>query len=400
GRVAGAGMDHQPGRLVQHEQVLVLVQHVKRDVLGHRLGLDLGHLGQADGLAALHRVARARRLAVQQGVAGLDPGGQAGTGIFGEQLGQYGIETAAGGLVGDGGLAGGVWGLGHRGAFGMGSGQAKSVAGQATRLSSALPISAGMPSPMALSPRSSFPSALRLVALLVLVALFATGCGRDKKKKDADEGRPVAELYEKGHGYMERGNWAGAETVFRRLVAQYPYGPYTEQALMETAYAQYKAGRHDEAVSTIDRFIRTYPTHRTTTSPPSPTGAACPTPPATRCSCSACGRWVPAAATCPRRGRRTRTSTPSPSATRTAATPPRRASAWSCCATCSPATRWTSRCTTCAAAPGCRPSAAPGTSSRPTRRATTSTTPSPPWPSPTTTWARSSCPRTRSACCA
>jgi outer membrane assembly lipoprotein YfiO len=119
-----------------------------------------------------------------------------------------------------------------------------------------------MSSPMALSPRSSFPVTLRLVALLVLVALLATGCGRNKTKKDADEGRPVAELYEKGHHYMERGNWAGAVQVFKRLVAQYPYGPYTEQAMMETAYAQYKAGRHDEAVSSIDRFIRTYPTHR------------------------------------------------------------------------------------------------------------------------------------------
>ena len=31
---------------------------------------------------------------------------------------------------------------------------------------------------------------------------------------------------------------------------------------METAYAEYKAGKHDDAISTIDRFIRTYPTHR------------------------------------------------------------------------------------------------------------------------------------------
>lgn len=45
-------------------------------------------------------------------------------------------------------------------------------------------------------------------------------------------------------------------------MAQYPYGPYTEQALVETAYAQFKSGKNDEAISTIDRFIRTYPTHR------------------------------------------------------------------------------------------------------------------------------------------
>jgi outer membrane protein assembly factor BamD len=63
---------------------------------------------------------------------------------------------------------------------------------------------------------------------------------------------------------MRHGNWSGAELVFKRLVAQYPYGPYTEQALVETAYAQYKSGKHDDAISSIDRFIRTYPTHRNT----------------------------------------------------------------------------------------------------------------------------------------
>jgi outer membrane protein assembly factor BamD len=32
--------------------------------------------------------------------------------------------------------------------------------------------------------------------------------------------------------------------------------------MIESAYAQYKAGKHDDAVSSVDRFIRTYPTHR------------------------------------------------------------------------------------------------------------------------------------------
>src|SRR5678809_1512143 len=84
------------------------------------------------------------------------------------------------------------------------------------------------------------------------------------KDKDANEGVPVEQLYDKGHGLMTNGNWSGAVAVYKRLVTQYPYGPYTEQALMETAYAQYKSGVNDDAISTIDRFIRTYPTHRNT----------------------------------------------------------------------------------------------------------------------------------------
>ncbi len=103
---------------------------------------------------------------------------------------------------------------------------------------------------------------VRLVALLLVTALFATGCGRNTKDKNPDEGMPVEQLYEKSHKLMQGGNWSGAEASFRRLQAQYPYGPYTEQAMIETAYAQYKAGKHDDAVSSIDRFIRTYPTHR------------------------------------------------------------------------------------------------------------------------------------------
>jgi outer membrane protein assembly factor BamD len=111
-------------------------------------------------------------------------------------------------------------------------------------------------------------SFLRPVLLLLLVAVLGTsGCARLKgmfKSDDANEGVPVAELYQKGHEQVVDGDWSSALTIYKRLVAQYPYGPYTEQALVETAYAQFKSGKNDDAISTIDRFIRTYPTHRNT----------------------------------------------------------------------------------------------------------------------------------------
>ena len=109
-------------------------------------------------------------------------------------------------------------------------------------------------------------SMLRPVLALALVALVAgSGCARVKgmfKDKDKNEGLPVSQLYDKAHANMEQGRWSSASETWRRLIAQYPYGPYTEQALMEQAYAEYKAGKHDDAVSSIDRFIRTYPTHK------------------------------------------------------------------------------------------------------------------------------------------
>lgn len=117
-----------------------------------------------------------------------------------------------------------------------------------------------------LTTRSTLPARttfLRIAGLMLVVAVTGTGCGKFfKKDKDSVEGKPVEEIYEKAHSSMVGGNWDRAEITFRQLIAQYPYGPYTEQALMETAYAQYKAGKMEDTVSTVDRFIRTYPTQR------------------------------------------------------------------------------------------------------------------------------------------
>ena len=104
-----------------------------------------------------------------------------------------------------------------------------------------------------------------LLVLLLIATMAASGCASIKKMwgdEDKNEGQPVAELYDRGHAAMRDERWSGAAEIFGRLIAQYPYGPYTEQAMIETAYAQFKSGKHDDCVSTVDRFIRTYPTHR------------------------------------------------------------------------------------------------------------------------------------------
>jgi len=114
---------------------------------------------------------------------------------------------------------------------------------------------------MPMMPRSAL---LRPVLVLALV-LLVTGCSGIKnmfKDEDKNEGVPVGELYDRAHDAMTKSHWQTANETFGRLIAQYPYGPFTEQALMEQAYAQFKAGKHEDAVASIDRFIRTYPTHR------------------------------------------------------------------------------------------------------------------------------------------
>ena len=51
GRVPRAGVDHQAGRLVNHEKVLVLIDHIERDGFGGEIEGDGRRDAKADHLA-------------------------------------------------------------------------------------------------------------------------------------------------------------------------------------------------------------------------------------------------------------------------------------------------------------------------------------------------------------
>jgi outer membrane protein assembly factor BamD len=106
----------------------------------------------------------------------------------------------------------------------------------------------------------------KTIARIALVTLFAflAGCSlfHRGKKGDPLDTLPVEELYQHGVEALEAGNNDLAARSFERLVARFPFGPYTEQSQINLAYAQYKDGKPDDAYSTINRFIKTYPTHR------------------------------------------------------------------------------------------------------------------------------------------
>ena len=100
----------------------------------------------------------------------------------------------------------------------------------------------------------------RLIFLLALVFLLAS-CGRWGKREDPLETMPLESLYADAKEALEYGNVTRAQRYYQRLIARFPYGPYTEQAQIELAYAYYKGNKPEDATSTISRFVRTYPAH-------------------------------------------------------------------------------------------------------------------------------------------
>jgi outer membrane protein assembly factor BamD len=101
----------------------------------------------------------------------------------------------------------------------------------------------------------------KLPVVLVL-GLTLSACSMFGHKRESIDTMTVEKLYAKGHNDVVNGDYAAAVQDYQRLIARFPSGDYNEQAQLELAYAQYKDNQPDDAYSTINRFIKTYPTQK------------------------------------------------------------------------------------------------------------------------------------------
>ena len=101
---------------------------------------------------------------------------------------------------------------------------------------------------------------IRNVVAIVFV-LAATACGLLPEVKDDTAGWSAERLYQEAHEMLATGNYTRAVKLFETLEGRYPYGRYAQQAILEGAYANYRANETAAAIAACDRFIRTYPNH-------------------------------------------------------------------------------------------------------------------------------------------
>lgn len=101
-----------------------------------------------------------------------------------------------------------------------------------------------------------------LARFLVLVAaLAAGGCGLLPEQKDEFADMSAERMYKTAHDALLEGNYTRAIKTYEALESRFPYGRHAQQAILESAYANYRAGETPTAVAACDRFIRTYPNH-------------------------------------------------------------------------------------------------------------------------------------------
>jgi len=100
---------------------------------------------------------------------------------------------------------------------------------------------------------------LSLASLLLVTAIVLSACATDDV--DPTKGWSAQRLYTEGKTALANKEYTEAVKYFEKLEARYPYGPFAEQAMLETAYAYYKSDEMVFAIAAANRFIRTHPTH-------------------------------------------------------------------------------------------------------------------------------------------
>ena len=70
---------------------------------------------------------------------------------------------------------------------------------------------------------------------------------------------PVGEMYSAAKAELKDGNYDSAIKLYETLQSRYPYGRYAQQSLLEMAYAYYRQGEAESAISSAERFIKQYP---------------------------------------------------------------------------------------------------------------------------------------------
>lgn len=100
--------------------------------------------------------------------------------------------------------------------------------------------------------------------LMLAASVLLSGCGWFSgmfAKTEDPQKMAVEGLYRRAKDELNSGNYAAAIKLYETLESRYPYGVQSQQAILDTAYAQYKLNERTQAIAAADRFIKLYPNH-------------------------------------------------------------------------------------------------------------------------------------------
>lgn len=99
-----------------------------------------------------------------------------------------------------------------------------------------------------------------LVTISLVLALGLAGCSSQPNEPQVRITAPE-QMYKNAQEALDQGNLIKATRVLEALESRYPFGPQANQVQLDLIYAYYRQGNNDQALASIDRFLRLNPTH-------------------------------------------------------------------------------------------------------------------------------------------
>ena len=103
---------------------------------------------------------------------------------------------------------------------------------------------------------------LSILLMLAVTGGWLAGCSWLPQIKDETASWSAEKYYQEAHDAMIEGNYTRAIKLYEQLEGRYPYGRYAQQAILEGAFANFKAQEPAAAIASCDRFIKLYPNHQ------------------------------------------------------------------------------------------------------------------------------------------
>src|ERR1700722_16656389 len=89
-----------------------------------------------------------------------------------------------------------------------------------------------------------------------IVPWLSGGCRDYFRARMTKLNAAMPELFSRAAAAASAGNFAEADRLYRAVLAAHPRQP---EALLSLSVVRYQRGRHDEALSLIDRLLKHYP---------------------------------------------------------------------------------------------------------------------------------------------
>ncbi|TYR32386.1 outer membrane protein assembly factor BamD [Mesorhizobium microcysteis] len=105
-------------------------------------------------------------------------------------------------------------------------------------------------------------SALGLLACAVALPLMVSACASDRDVDLAayvDSVEPADTLYNQGLANLESGRMTEAARKFEAVDRQHPYSEHARKAMVMNAFANYRQGKYEEAITAGQRYVSLYP---------------------------------------------------------------------------------------------------------------------------------------------